>query len=98
MSKKEILNWERLAKRYNKESLKIFKTLKCQLEKKPPNKDDLDIFGKFSIKRLKLNPNLEKFLIDLESKLYNSLAKFDSLLVSFEEKLTEVRLRTRSYH
>ena len=45
MSKKEILNWERLAQRYNKESLKIFKTLKCQLEKKPPNKDDLDKFG-----------------------------------------------------
>ena len=51
MSKKELLNWERLAKRYNKESLKIFKTLKSQLEKKSPNKDDLDKFGMFDVKR-----------------------------------------------
>ena len=96
MFKKELLNWERLAKRYNKESLKIFKALKCQLEKKAPSKDDLDKFGKFGIKRLKLNPYIEKFLIDLESKLYNSLTKFDSLLVCFEEQLTEVRMRTKA--
>ena len=51
MFKKELMNWERLGKRYNKESLKIFKTLKSQLEKKAPNKDDLDKFGKYSMKR-----------------------------------------------
>ena len=43
--KKELTNWERLSKRYNKESMKYFRAIKTMLEKKPPNKEDLNKFG-----------------------------------------------------
>ena len=45
--KKELSNWERLGRRYNKESMKIFKTIKVQLEKKAPNKEEMEKFGMF---------------------------------------------------
>ena len=43
--KKEITNWERLGKRYHKDSMKIFRNIKNQLEKKAPNREDLNKFG-----------------------------------------------------
>ena len=43
--KKEITNWERLGKRYHKDSMKIFRNIKIQLEKKAPNREDLNKFG-----------------------------------------------------
>ena len=43
--KKEITSWERLGKRYHKDSMKIFRNIKNQLEKKAPNREDLNKFG-----------------------------------------------------
>ena len=43
--KKEITNWERLGKRYHKDSMKIYRNIKNQLEKKAPNREDLNKFG-----------------------------------------------------
>ena len=43
--KKEITNWERLGKRYHKDAMKIFRNIKNQLEKKAPNREDLNKFG-----------------------------------------------------
>ena len=43
--KKDLITWERLGRKYNKESLKIFRNVKNHLEKKAPKKDDLDKFG-----------------------------------------------------
>ena len=43
--KKDLISWERLARKYNKESLKLFRSVKNHLEKKAPKKEDLDKFG-----------------------------------------------------
>ena len=43
--KKDLITWERLGRKYNKESLKIFRNVKNHLEKKAPKKEDLDKFG-----------------------------------------------------
>ena len=89
--KKEITNWERLGKRYHKDAMKIFRNIKNQLEKKAPNREDLNKFGKI---QSSLNSSLirhsEIFLTILESKINASLTKLDSILVAFEEQLAEV--------
>ena len=43
--KKELINWERLGKRYNKDAMKIFRNIKNHFDKKAPNQDDLNKFG-----------------------------------------------------
>jgi len=43
--KKDLISWERLGRKYNKESLKFFRSVKTHLEKKAPKKEDLDKFG-----------------------------------------------------
>ena len=43
--KKDLTSWERLGKRYNKEAMKIFRNIKSQLDKNPPNQEDLNKFG-----------------------------------------------------
>ena len=43
--KKELTNWDRLGRKYNKEAMKIFASIKSHLEKKAPNQNDLDKFG-----------------------------------------------------
>ena len=43
--KKDLISWERLGRKYNKESLKLFRSIKNHLEKKAPKKEDMDKFG-----------------------------------------------------
>ena len=43
--KKELTNWDRLGRKYNKEATKIFTNIKSHLEKNAPNQNDLDKFG-----------------------------------------------------
>ena len=44
--KKELTKWERACRRYNKESLKVFKSIKTMLEKKNPDQKQIEMFGK----------------------------------------------------
>ena len=43
--KKEMTKWERSVKRYNKESLKVFKTMKNLLSKNHPDSKQIEMFG-----------------------------------------------------
>ena len=43
--KNELIKWDRLGRKYNKDAMKIFINIKSQLEKRAPNQDDLDKFG-----------------------------------------------------
>ena len=43
--KNDLTKWDRLARKYNKEAMKLFLSIKSHLDKKAPNQDDLDKFG-----------------------------------------------------
>ena len=43
--KKDMISWERLGRKYNKEAMKHFNNIKNHLEKNPPNEKDLNKFG-----------------------------------------------------
>ena len=43
--KRDLSNWERLGKRYNKDAMKIFRNIKNHFGKNPPNKEELNKFG-----------------------------------------------------